>query len=142
MLRKCGVIILIQAQISTEAQVRIFSGLLVKTSANRNKDNQIFDRNVDKPKRRQTKMSTNQNVNKPKRRQTKTATNQIVAKPKRRQTEVSTNQNVDKLKRRQSKTLAWFLKYTIYIVNTHAITIEFKAWVSNYILKSDPNLKR
>ena len=42
--------------------------LLVKTSTNRNVDNQ----NVDKPKRRQTKTSTNRNVDKPKRRQTKT----------------------------------------------------------------------
>ena len=74
--------------------------LLVKTSTNRNVDNQ----NVDKPKRRQTKTSTNQNVNKPKRRQTKTSTNRNVHKPKRRQTKTSTNQNVDRSKRRQIKT--------------------------------------
>ena len=72
------------------------SWLLVKTSTNRNVDNQ----NVDKPKRRQTKTSTNRNVDKPKRRQTKTSTDQYVDKPKRRQTETSTNQNVDKPKRR------------------------------------------
>ena len=48
--------------------------LLVKTSTNRNVDNQ----NVDKPKRRQTKTSTDQNVDRPKRRQTETSTNQNV----------------------------------------------------------------
>ena len=66
--------------------------LLVKTSTNRNVDNQ----NVDKPKRRQTETSTDQNVNKPKRRQTKTSTNRNVDKPKR--PKASTNQNFDTLK--------------------------------------------
>ena len=65
--------------------------LLVKTSTNRNVDNQ----NVDKPKRRQTKTSTDQNVDKPKRRQTKTSTNRNVD-----------NRNADKPKRRHSKTSA------------------------------------
>ena len=68
-----------------------YGRLLVKTSTNRNVDNQ----NVDKPKRRQTETSTNQNVDKPKRRQTKTSTDRNVDKPKRRQTKTSTNQNVD-----------------------------------------------
>ena len=75
-------------------------GLLVKTSTNRNVDH----RNVDKPKRRHTKTSTNRNVDKPKRRQTETSTNRNVDRPKRRQTETSTNRNVDKPKRRQTIT--------------------------------------
>ena len=72
---------------------------MVKTSTNRNVDNQ----NVDKPKRRQTETSKNQNVDKPKRRQTKTSTNQNVDRPKRRQAKTSTDRNVDKPKRRQTK---------------------------------------
>ena len=63
---------------------------LVKTSTNRNVDNQ----NVDKPKRRQTETSTDQDVDKSKRRQTETSTNRNVDKPRRRQTKTSTNQNV------------------------------------------------
>ena len=55
--------------------------ILVKASINRN---------VDKPKRRQTKTSTTPNVDKSKRRQTKTLTDQNLDKPKRRQTETST----------------------------------------------------
>ena len=60
-------------------------------STNRNVD----DQNVGRPKRRQTKTSTNRNVDKPKRRQTKTPTNRNVDNPKRRQTETSTDWNVD-----------------------------------------------
>ena len=63
--------------------------LPVKTSTNRNVDNQ----NVDKPKRQQTK-----NVDKPKR-----LTSRHVNKPERRR-ETSTDQNVDKPKRRQIET--------------------------------------
>ena len=74
--------------------------LLVKTSTDRNVDNQ----NVDRPKRRQAETSTNQNVDKPKRRQAETSTNQNVDKPKRRQTKTSTSRNVDNSKRRQTKT--------------------------------------
>ena len=115
--------------------------LLVKTSTNRNVDNQNVDkpkrrqtetstnRNVDKPKRRQTETSTNQNVDKPKRRQTKTSTDQNVDRPKRRQTETSTNRNVDKPKRRQTKTstlgnFCIILKIHCiwYIINTLALT--------------------
>ena len=104
-------------------------GLLVKTSTNRNVDNQ----NVDKPKRRQTETSTTQNVDIPKRRPNETSTNQNVDRPKRRKTETSKNQNVDRPKRRQtknvekpkrrhSKTSALFWWCTVYIINTHALT--------------------
>ena len=60
--------------------------------------------NVDKPKRRQTKTSTDRNVDKPKRRQIETSTDQNVDRPKRRQIKTSTNRNVDNPKRRQTKT--------------------------------------
>ena len=78
---------------------------MVKTSTNRNVDNQ----NVDKPKRRHTETSTDQNVDRLKRRQIKTltcqtSTNQNVDRPKCRQTKASTNQN--KPKRRPTKTSA------------------------------------
>ena len=82
-------------------------GLLVKTSTNRNVDNQ----NVDKPKRRQTQIRQNQ-----------TSTNRIVDRP----TRTSTNQNVDKPKRRQTKTSTlqikhdcWYIWYIYF--NTHAL---------------------
>ena len=77
------------------------------------------NRNVDKPKRRQTETSTNRNVDKPKRRQTKTSTDQNVDRPKRRQTETSTNQNVDKPKRRQTKTST--LRNLCIILKIHCI---------------------
>ena len=71
-------------------------GLLVKTSTNRNIDNQ----NVDNPKHRQTETSTNQNVDKPN-----------VDNPKRRQTKTSTPQNISIIQR-----------YMACLIITHALT--------------------
>ena len=60
----------IESVLNEHVETRMtFERLLVKTSTNRNVDNQ----NVDKPKRQQTKTSTDRNVDKPKRRHSETS---------------------------------------------------------------------